>query len=87
MAPAKQRTINRMTTDFARPSTSEPPLPARPPRTGLRSYRSWAELVYAVVDLAPAIAFFVLIVTLMSVGIGLAVIYVCLLYTSPSPRD
>ena len=65
-----------MTTDFAWPSTSEPPLPARPPRTGLRSYRSWAELVYAVVDLAPAIAFFVLIVTLLSVGLGLAIIYV-----------
>jgi hypothetical protein len=32
--------------------------------------------LYAVVDLAPAIAFFVLIVTLLSVGIGLAVIYV-----------
>ena len=65
-----------MTTDFVWPSTSEPPLPTRPPRTGLRSYRSWAELLYAVVDLAPAIAFFVLIVTLLSVGLGLAIIYV-----------
>jgi hypothetical protein len=65
-----------MTTDFAWPTTSEPPMPARPPRAGLRSPRSWAELLYAVVDLAPAIAFFVLIVTLLSVGIGLAVIYV-----------
>jgi hypothetical protein len=65
-----------MTTEFAWASTSESPPPARPPRAGLRSPRSWAELLYAVVDLAPAIAFFVLIVTLLSVGIGLAVIYV-----------
>jgi len=65
-----------MTTEFAWPSTSQSPQPARPPRTGLRSPRSWAELVYAVVDLAPAIAFFVLVVTLLSVGIGLAIIYV-----------
>jgi hypothetical protein len=33
-------------------------------------------LLYTVVDLAPSIAFFVLIVTLLSVGIGLAIIYV-----------
>jgi hypothetical protein len=65
-----------MTTDFARPTTSEPPRPARPARTGLLSPRSWAELLYTVVDLAPSIAFFVLIVTLLSVGIGLAIIYV-----------
>jgi hypothetical protein len=65
-----------MSTEFAWTATAEPPLPARPPRTGLRSPRSWAELLYAVIDLAPAIAFFVLIVTLLSVGIGLAIIYV-----------
>jgi hypothetical protein len=47
---------------------------SRPP--GLTSPRAWAELVYAVVDLAPAIAFFVLVITLLAVGIGLAVIYV-----------
>lgn len=46
----------------------------RPP--GLTSPRAWAELVYAVVDLAVAIAFFVLVITLLAVGIGLAVIYV-----------
>lgn len=46
----------------------------RPP--GLTSPRAWAELVYAVVDLVPAIAFFVLVTTLLAVGIGLAVIYV-----------
>ena len=74
----RPRTANHqhMTTEFAWTATAEPPLPARPPRTGLRSPRSWAELLYAVVDLAPAIAFFVLIVTLLSVGIGLAIIYV-----------
>jgi hypothetical protein len=52
------------------------PHPARPPRTGLRSPRSWAELLYAVLDLAPAIAFFVAIVTLLSLGVGLVIIYV-----------
>ncbi len=54
--------------------------PAEPsPRTaraGLASPRAWAELVYAVVDLAPAIAFFVLVITLLTVGAGLAVIYI-----------
>ena len=52
------------------------PRPARAPRHGLLSPRSWAELLYTLVDLAPAIAFFVLIVTLLSVGLGLAIIYV-----------
>jgi hypothetical protein len=42
----------------------------------LTNPRSWSELLYAVVDLAPSIAFFVLTVTLLSVGIGLAIIYV-----------
>jgi hypothetical protein len=65
-----------MTTDFAWPVTSEPPPPARQRRAGLRSAQSWAELVYAVLDLAPTIAFFVIIVTLLSVGIGLSVIYI-----------
>ena len=50
----------------SRPSTSH----------GLTSVRAWGELVYAVVDLAPAIAFFVAIITLLAVGAGLAVIYV-----------
>jgi len=65
-----------MTTEFAWPSTSQSPRPPRPPGIGLGSSRSWAQLLYAVIDLAPAIAFFVLIVTLLSVGIGLAIIYV-----------
>jgi hypothetical protein len=68
-----------MTTDFAWTATPESPRPVqitRPPRNGLRSPRSWGELLYAVLDLAPAIAFFVLIVTLMSVGLGLVIIYV-----------
>ncbi len=65
-----------MTTEFDWTANASPPLPARPPRIGLRSPRCWAELLYAVVDLAPSIAFFVLIVTLLSVGIGLAIIYV-----------
>jgi len=43
---------------------------------GLTCARSWAELVYAVVDLAPAIAFFCTVITLFAVGLGLAVIYV-----------
>lgn len=62
-----------MTTQFA--VRSEHP-PARPHRTGLRSARSWAELVYAIIDLAPSIAFFVAIIALLAVGAGLAVIYV-----------
>ena len=45
-------------------------------RGGIFSPRTWAEALYAVVDLAPTIAFFVVIVTLLSVGIGLTVIYV-----------
>lgn len=53
-----------------------PPATTRPQPAGLRSAQSWAELVYAVLDLAPAIAFFVTVVTLLSVGIGLSVIYV-----------
>ena len=52
------------------------PLPSRAPRHGLLSPRSWAELLYTLVDLAPAIAFFVLIVTLLSVGLGLTITYV-----------
>lgn len=48
----------------------------RPASPGLTSPRAWAELAYAVVDLVPAIAFFTLLVTLLSVGLGLAVIYV-----------
>lgn len=49
---------------------------SRSPSAGITSPRSWAEALYAVVDLAPTIAFFVLTVTLLSVGIGLTVIYV-----------
>jgi hypothetical protein len=38
--------------------------------------RSWAELLYALVDLGPAIAFFVGTITLLAVGGGLSVIWV-----------
>src|SRR6476620_9466770 len=48
----------------------------RVPRVGLTSPRSWAALVYVVIDFVLAIAFFVLVITLLAVGIGLAVIYV-----------
>lgn len=48
---------------------------ARTRMPGLTSPRAWAELVYAVVDLVPAITFFVLTITLLAVGAGLAVIY------------
>ncbi len=68
-----------MTTDFAWTATPDFPRTtplARPPRKGPLAPRTWGELLYAILDLAPAIAFFVLIVTLMSVGLGLAVIYV-----------
>ncbi|MFN8199920.1 MAG: sensor domain-containing protein [Nakamurella multipartita] len=51
-------------------------LPARPPRIGLASARSWAELGYVLVDLVPAVAFFVAVLTLLAVGIGLSVIWV-----------
>lgn len=47
-----------------------------PPPPGLTSPRAWAELIYAVVDLVPAIAFFVLVTTLLAVGLGLAIIYI-----------
>ncbi len=43
---------------------------------GIFSTASWAELLYAVVDLIPAIVFFVLTVTLLAAGAGLAVIYI-----------
>jgi hypothetical protein len=46
------------------------------PRTGLTSPASWRELVYAVVDLAPAIFFFAALVTLLTAGAGLTVVYV-----------
>jgi len=65
-----------MTTDFAWAVTDEPPPPARQQRAGLRSAQSWAELVYVLLDLAPAIGFFVVVVTLLSVGIGLSIIYI-----------
>lgn len=67
-----------MTTSFAPADQARPRADAsfRPPSAGITSPRSWAEALYAVVDLAPAIAFFVLIVTLLSVGVGLVVIYV-----------
>jgi hypothetical protein len=58
----------------ARPSP--PGSRARPPAPGLASPRTWAEALYAVIDLAPAIAFFVMTVTLLSVGLGLTVVYV-----------
>ena len=68
-----------MTTDFAWTATPDAPRPTqltRPPRNGLRSARSWAELLYVVIDLVPAIAFFVVSVTLIFVGLGLVIIYV-----------
>ncbi len=43
---------------------------------GVFSAASWAELLYAVIDLVPAIVFFVLTITFVAVGVGLAVIYV-----------
>lgn len=49
--------------------------PAVSQGVGLRSPRSWSELLYAVIDLVPSILFFVLPVTLLAVGLGLAVIY------------
>ena len=49
---------------------------ARPAAAGILSPQTWAEALYAVLDLGPAITFFVLIVTLVSLGIGLTVIYV-----------
>lgn len=62
--------------DTMTPGDTPRPRSSRAPRHGLLSPRSWAELLYTLVDLAPAIAFFVLIVTLLSVGLGLAIIYV-----------
>ena len=61
---------------YACPDDRPAGLPTRPAWHGLTSVRAWGELVYAVIDLAPAIAFFVAIVTLLAVGAGLAVIYV-----------
>lgn len=45
-------------------------------RTGLTSPASWRELCYAVIDLVPAVALFCAIVTLLSAGAGLLVVYV-----------
>jgi hypothetical protein len=67
--------MSDMTTDFAPASPTGRTRPVGP-RSGLRSSRSWAELLYAIIDLAPSIAFFVVIVTLLAVGAGLAIIYV-----------
>lgn len=46
------------------------------PRTGLTSPASWRELAYAVLDLAPAVFFFAALVTLLTAGAGLTVVYV-----------
>jgi hypothetical protein len=46
------------------------------PRTGLTSKRTWGELAYALVDLAPSIFFFAALVALLTAGIGLTVVYV-----------
>ncbi len=54
-----------------------PPTPVVVRRgNGVFSAASWAELLYAVIDLVPAIVFFVLTITFVAVGVGLAVIYV-----------
>ena len=45
-------------------------------RAGVFNPASWAEALYAVIDLAPAITFFVLSVTLISVGVSLTIVYV-----------
>jgi hypothetical protein len=61
---------------------AEQPWPGRPVPVvtrrsgGIFSPRSWAELLYAVIDLVPTIVFFVLTVTFLAVGVGLAVIYI-----------
>jgi hypothetical protein len=77
-----------MTTTFIRPDGSLPdpastdiaPDGSRPvtvpPRRGLLSPRSWSELLYALLDLVPSIAFFVVPVTLLAAGLGLVVIYI-----------
>ena len=46
------------------------------PRSGLTSAASWRELLYAVIDLAPAIALFAAVVALLAAGAGLMVVYV-----------
>jgi hypothetical protein len=43
---------------------------------GLFSPASWAELLYAVVDLVPATIFFVLTITFVALGAGLGVVWV-----------
>lgn len=67
------RDMYRLDHPAPRPRSVQPP---RPAAAGIFSPRSWAEALYAVVDLAPTITFFVLVVTLVAVGIGLTVIYV-----------
>lgn len=62
-------------TPATEPDRWQPPVVRHSDR-GIFSAAAWCELLYAVLDLAPAITFFVLTVTLMSVGVGLAVIYV-----------
>ena len=62
-------------TEEAEPDRWQPPVVQHRDR-GIFSAAAWCELIYAVIDLAPAITFFVLTVTLLSVGVGLAVIYV-----------
>ena len=62
--------------------TPEQPSPGPPTPVVIRrgggvfSPHSWAELLYAVIDLVPAIIFFVLSITFIAIGVGLAVIYV-----------
>lgn len=59
----------------AAPWSEPPPLVVVRRGRGVFSRASWAELLYAVVDLVPAITFFVLTVTLLAVGVGLSIVY------------
>jgi len=58
------------------PAAAPSPVAVNPRGRTIYAAASWAELLYAVVDLVPAITFFVLTVTLICVGVGLTVIYV-----------
>lgn len=65
--------MNTSPPTMTRPSS--PYQEARSRTPGIRSAASWAELVYCLINLIPAIIFFVLIAVLLTVGAGLSIIW------------
>ncbi len=55
---------------------AEPPAVSKPPPANVFTAAAWGEFLYVLLGLATSILFFVLTITLIAVGAGLAIIYV-----------